>query len=69
MHDQKSSPWRKSSHSDHQGGNCVEIARSNTTIAVRDSKNPNTSLLTFDRTTFRALTRKIRSETGSRPEH
>ncbi|GAA0957342.1 DUF397 domain-containing protein [Actinocorallia libanotica] len=59
--------WRKSSHSDHQGGNCVELGRLDAAVAVRDSKNPNTPHLTFDRAAFRALTRKIRSEAGLRP--
>ncbi len=31
--------WCKSSHSDSEGGACVEVAYS-TTIHVRDSKNP-----------------------------
>nr|WP_232835439.1 DUF397 domain-containing protein [Actinocorallia populi] len=53
--------WRKSSHSDHQGGNCIELRRSGTAIAVRDSKNPNGPRLVFARTAFRALTREIRS--------
>jgi hypothetical protein len=38
--------WRKSSHSG--GGNdCVEIATSDTTTAVRDSKNPDGPRLSF----------------------
>jgi hypothetical protein len=31
--------WFKSSYSDNEGGDCVEVAFS-TTIHVRDSKNP-----------------------------
>ncbi len=56
--------WRKSTHSDHQGGDCVELGRLSTTIAVRDSKNPNVPPLTFDHTTFRTFAQKIRSEPG-----
>ena len=67
MNGSKSIHWRKSSHSDHQGGSCVELGRMDAAIAVRDSKNPNAPHLTFDRTAFRALTRKIRSEAGLRP--
>lgn len=30
--------WYKSSYSDDQGGNCVEVAASQDTLQVRDSK-------------------------------
>ncbi|MGA4545559.1 DUF397 domain-containing protein [Uniformispora flossi] len=30
--------WRKSSHSDDQGGNCVEVATTSGLILLRDSK-------------------------------
>ncbi|NVI85956.1 DUF397 domain-containing protein [Actinomadura sp. BRA 177] len=33
--------WRKSSHSGHDGGNCVEVAALEDRIAVRDSKKPS----------------------------
>ncbi len=40
--------WRKSSHSNGNGGNnCVEVATLGTTIAVRDSKDPNGPALLF----------------------
>ncbi|MFE7837985.1 DUF397 domain-containing protein [Streptomyces sp. NPDC057474] len=32
--------WRKSSHSDGEGGQCVEISPCPHTIHIRDSKNP-----------------------------
>lgn len=53
--------WRKSSHSDSEGGNCVEVAGIPTAIAVRDSKNPDGPNLAFARTTFGALAREIRA--------
>nr|WP_285608547.1 DUF397 domain-containing protein [Actinokineospora globicatena] len=31
-------PWRRSSRS--LGGNCVELARTDNRVAIRDSKNP-----------------------------
>ena len=31
--------WRKSSYSGSQGGNCVEVARHNGMILVRDTKD------------------------------
>ena len=32
--------WFKSSHSDTEGGACVEVASCPSTIHIRDSKNP-----------------------------
>ncbi|MGW1544259.1 DUF397 domain-containing protein [Streptomyces sp. NPDC002309] len=34
-------PWRKSSYSMGNGGNCVEVADGAHTVHVRDSKNPD----------------------------
>ncbi|KWT60379.1 hypothetical protein ADL21_19375 [Streptomyces albus subsp. albus] len=40
--------WRKSSYSNANGGNCVEIAEDIPgTIPVRDSKTPHGPILTF----------------------
>ncbi len=40
--------WRKSSFSNGNGGNCVEVAAlSNGGRAVRDSKDPNGGMLNF----------------------
>ncbi|SDO96226.1 DUF397 domain-containing protein [Actinacidiphila guanduensis] len=40
--------WRKSSYSNQEGGDCVEVAvPSPTAIAVRDSKNPHGPALVF----------------------
>jgi hypothetical protein len=40
--------WRKSSYSGHGGGECVEIAPTDTGIvATRDSKNPTGPTLRF----------------------
>ncbi|MFD7435310.1 DUF397 domain-containing protein [Streptomyces sp. NPDC059861] len=48
--------WRKSSYSGDQGGDCVECAQlGETTVAVRDSKNPTGPVLTFDPATFTAF--------------
>ncbi|KAA2253330.1 DUF397 domain-containing protein [Solihabitans fulvus] len=40
--------WRKSSHSGGNGGECVELARTPTVAAVRDSKNPAGAVLVFE---------------------
>jgi hypothetical protein len=47
--------WRKSSHSTGGGGECVELARLDSLIAVRDSKNPTGPVLTFSGPAFRAF--------------
>lgn len=48
--------WRKSSRSGTGGnGNCVEIARTLATTAVRDSKNPAAGTLTFPATAWTAF--------------
>ena len=42
------SPWRKSSRSNGNGGNnCVEVALLDTAVAVRDSKDPEGPALVF----------------------
>lgn len=40
-------PWFRSSYSDHDGGNCVEVAHSPSAIHVRDSKDKAGPVLTF----------------------
>ncbi len=48
--------WRKSSYSGDQGGNCVEVAAiHSTTVAVRDSKNPQGPMLTLRPRAFAAF--------------
>ncbi|TYB46447.1 DUF397 domain-containing protein [Actinomadura chibensis] len=39
--DLNTAAWRKASRSTSNGGACVELARINDFIAIRDSKNPN----------------------------
>jgi len=48
-HQLNSAVWKKSSRSNGNGGNnCVEIARLDTAIAVRDSKDPSGPALIFN---------------------
>lgn len=47
--------WRKSSHSTNNGGNCIELASTLDTVAVRDSKDPEGPRLLVPRRTFAAL--------------
>ncbi|MFJ9003823.1 DUF397 domain-containing protein [Streptomyces canus] len=46
------SNWRKSSYSSDQGGECVEIAETTSTVSVRDSKTPAGPILTLDPAAF-----------------
>ncbi|NEA29797.1 DUF397 domain-containing protein [Actinomadura bangladeshensis] len=47
--------WRRSSHSDNLGGNCVELAVSPKGVGVRDSKDPDGPKILLAPTAFRAL--------------
>jgi hypothetical protein len=48
--------WHKSSRSNGNGGsNCVEVAVVETTIGVRDSKNPDGPVLTFTPTDWESF--------------
>ena len=42
-----SAAWRKSSYSGGASGNCVEVAATDRTIAVRDSKDSKGPVLAF----------------------
>lgn len=39
--------WRKSSYSQPNNGNCVEVAYSTEAVGVRDSKSPGSGRLTI----------------------
>jgi hypothetical protein len=47
--------WRKSRHSNDQGGHCVELAALPGVVAVRDSKDPDGPRLVLSRESFRTL--------------
>jgi hypothetical protein len=52
--------WRKSSYSNGQGGNCVEIASNlPAVVAVRDSKDPQGPVLTFTPEAWHAFVRGL----------
>jgi hypothetical protein len=54
--------WRKSSYSNGNGGNCVEVANLDSGgRVVRDSKNPNGGALMFTGTEWAAFTAGIRA--------
>lgn len=52
--------WRKASCSNNTGGNCVEVAPTGRTIAVRDSKHPDGPRLGFDRRAFTRFAHTLR---------
>ncbi|MEQ4301437.1 DUF397 domain-containing protein [Plantactinospora sp. B6F1] len=47
--------WQKSSRSGGEGGNCVEVARLGTGVAVRDSKDTAGPVLRFPPTAWGAF--------------
>ncbi|MEV4723468.1 DUF397 domain-containing protein [Micromonospora humida] len=52
--------WRKSSRSNGQGGNCVEVADNlSGVVAVRDSKDPEGPVLAFGPDTWREFVAKV----------
>lgn len=46
--------WRKSSYSDNQG-TCVEVAQSGDWMLLRDSKDPDSPVLSFNPGEWRAF--------------
>ncbi|MFF3344732.1 DUF397 domain-containing protein [Streptomyces sp. NPDC002779] len=47
--------WFKSSYSDGEGGQCLEVAVTPSTIHLRDSKNPSGPRLTLTPTAWSAF--------------
>ncbi|TDB87077.1 DUF397 domain-containing protein [Actinomadura sp. KC216] len=52
--------WRKASRTTNNGGACVELAPVSSTIAVRDSKDPDGPKLFLTRRAFTALLSDIK---------
>ncbi|WP_158879497.1 DUF397 domain-containing protein [Amycolatopsis anabasis] len=53
--------WRKSSYSTGAGGQeCVEVAFRSPSVAVRDSKNPGSGVLSFPPAQWRAFMTRLR---------
>ena len=53
--------WRKSSYSGSNGGACVEVGTAAPSVAVRDSKHPDSPLLTFAPDTWNAFTTHLKA--------
>jgi hypothetical protein len=56
--------WRKSSYSQGNGGQCIEVAGSlPQVVAVRDSKDPGGARLTFQAASWIAFTDAVKNGT------
>ena len=54
--------WRKSSYSNANGGQCVEVARNLPgAVAVRDSKDPDGPKLIFEPAQWLAFTGRVKA--------
>lgn len=53
--------WRKSSHSDQHGGECVEVAALAPAVAVRDSKDPDGPRLAFGAAAWRVFAGRVKA--------
>ena len=54
--------WRKSSYSNANGGQCVEVARNLPgVVAVRDSKDPDGAKLIFETDQWRVFTSDVKA--------
>ena len=53
--------WRKSSYSGNSGGQCVEVGNAAALIAVRDSKDPDGSVLAFAAGTWAAFAERMKA--------
>ena len=54
--------WRKATYSSGNGGNCIEVATADRTVAVRDSKDPDGPHLAFGVRAWQAFATKLKSE-------
>lgn len=53
--------WRKSSYSNANGGDCVEVANVQDVIAVRDTKNRTGTVLSFPAHAWRTFAANIKN--------
>jgi hypothetical protein len=63
MTDLSTAPWRKSSYSDDNGGNCIEAAPGFIpgAVPVRDSKDPHGPALIFGADAFSAFVTAVKA--------
>ncbi|MET7901247.1 DUF397 domain-containing protein [Streptomyces sp. NPDC005355] len=60
--DLDSAAWRRSSYSNQAGGNCVEVGDMARVVPVRDSKNPDGSVLVFPVASWAAFLRELKTD-------
>jgi len=63
--DMSGAVWRKSSYSGANGGNCVEVAATVRTVAVRDSKDPGSPVLAFGRAPGNSFAGQVKADAPS----
>ena len=51
--------WHKSSYSSGNGGNCIEVAETPTTVLVRDTQHRNLGYLVFPLTEWTLFLRNL----------
>jgi Domain of unknown function (DUF397) len=56
--------WRTSSYSGSNGGNCIEVAAAPACVAVRDSKDPDGTVLAFGPRDWQRFTRQMKEQAG-----
>ncbi|MFF3892918.1 DUF397 domain-containing protein [Streptomyces sp. NPDC001812] len=54
--------WFKSSYSDTEGGQCIEVAAASTAVHIRDSKAPAGSVVTVSREAWTGFVELTSSE-------
>ena len=53
--------WRKATYSSGNGGNCIEVATADRTVAVRDSKDQDGPQLAFAPVTWQTFTTQLKA--------
>jgi hypothetical protein len=56
--------WRTSSYSGSNGGNCIQVAATMNTVAVRDSKDPHGHVLAFGAQDWKRFADRLKAAAG-----
>ena len=54
--------WRKATYSSGNGGNCIQVATADHTVAVRDSKGPDGPRLAFKTNAWQAFATRLKGD-------